>query len=292
MSRFNAAGLAYGHGAHNAVDEAAFLLLEALFLPIDALDPFLDARLTRDERVRLAGLIEMRVTTRRPAAYLLNRAYMQGEAFYVDERVIVPRSFIGEFLCGDLVGADGLVDPDEIADVLDLCTGAGPLAILAARVFPRAAIDAVDVSGEALAVAARNVAAHDLADRIRLIEGDLFAPLGDKRYDLILCNPPYVETAAIAAFPPEYAAEPRLAHDGGADGLAFARRILSQAPAHLKDGGALLCEIGGGRARLEAEFPHLPLLWLDTEGSQGEVFFARAADLAAPARGKRQSRRG
>lgn len=283
VSRFNAANLAFGHGTTNAVDEAAFMLLEALRLPIDTLDPFLDARLTHAERVHVLSLIESRVTSRKPAAYLLNRAYIQGEPFYVDERVIVPRSFIGELLFGGLIGEGALIDnPSEIANVLDLCTGGGSLAILAARVFPNAEIDAVDLSPDAMAVARRNIEAHGLTRRIHLHEGDLFAPLGAKRYDVILTNPPYVETAAMAAFPPEFAAEPRLAHDGGRDGLDIVRRILRAAPEHLTKSGALICEIGRGRERLEAEFPALPLIWLDTQESEGEVFFARAADLAAP----------
>jgi ribosomal protein L3 glutamine methyltransferase len=288
VSSFAGAGLAFGLGATNAVDEAAFLLLEALHLPIDTLDPFLDARLTRAERAHLAGLIDARIAQRVPAAYLLKRAYIQGEPFYVDERVIVPRSFIGELLFGGLIGEGALIeDAEEVAGVLDLCTGGGSLAILAARVFPNAEIDAVDLSAEALSVARRNVEEHGLAARIALHEGDLFAPVGAKRFDVILTNPPYVETAAVAAFPPEYAAEPRLAHDGGPDGLAIVRRILAEAPRHLTEDGALICEIGAGRARLEAEFPDLPLIWLDTRESEGEVFFARRADLA-PARPKRR----
>jgi ribosomal protein L3 glutamine methyltransferase len=285
VSRFNAAELAFGHGTTNAVDEAAFLLLEALHLPIDTLDPFLEARLTRAERVHLLSLIEARIATRKPAAYLVKRAYIQGEPFYVDERVIVPRSFMGELLLGGLVGEGALIEnPSEILSVLDLCAGGGSLAILAARVFPNARIDAVDLSSDALAVARRNVEAHDLKDRIALYEGDLFAPLGPKRYDVILTNPPYVETGVVEAFPPEYAAEPRLAHDGGADGLALIRHILRAAPQHLSASGVLVCEIGRGRARLEAEFPALALTWLDTQESESEVFFARATDLAAPAR--------
>jgi ribosomal protein L3 glutamine methyltransferase len=282
VSRFNSAQLAFGHGTTNAVDEAAFMLLEALHLPIDTLDPFLDARLLPAECARLAALIEARVSTRKPAAYLLNRAYIQGEPFFVDERVIVPRSFIGELLFSGLVGEGALIeDPGEVASVLDLCTGGGSLAILAARVFPRARIDAVDLSPDALAVAAHNVGMHGLGQRIFLHEGDLFAPLGARRFDIILTNPPYVETMAVDAFPPEFAAEPRLAHDGGVDGLALVRRILHSARDHMTKKGALICEIGVGRDRLETEFPELPLIWLDTRESEGEVFFARAADLAA-----------
>ncbi|MGD0562282.1 MAG: 50S ribosomal protein L3 N(5)-glutamine methyltransferase [Roseiarcus sp.] len=285
ISRFNAAGLVYGHGATNAVDEAAFIVLEALRLPIDALDPFLDASLTRAERLRLLELIDARVATRKPAAYLLNRAYIQGVPFYVDERVIVPRSFIGELLFGGLVGEGSLIeDADSIESALDLCTGGGSLAILAANVFENARIDAVDLSADALEVARRNVVDHKLSDRIALFQGDLFAPLGPKRYDLILANPPYVDAESFAAFPAEYAAEPRLAHEGGRDGLDLVRRILAGARDHLTPEGALVCEVGRGRARLEAEFPQLPMMWLDTEESEGEVFLVRAADLAAPRR--------
>ena len=286
VSRFQAAGLVFGHGASNAIDEAAFLVLEALHLPIDALDPFADAKLLTAERRRLDALIEARATTRKPAAYLLNRAYIQGVPFYVDERVIVPRSFIGELLFSGLVGEGGLIEaPESVGRVLDLCTGGGSLAILAARVFPNAAIDATDLSPDALAVARRNVEEHGSQDRIRLVEGDLFSGLAAERYDLILTNPPYVTEAAAAAFPPEYAAEPRLAHVGGADGLDIVRRIVREARAHLKPGGALVCELGQGREAFEAAFPDLDALWLDTAESEGEVFFARTEAL--PAAGRR-----
>ena len=285
VSRFNGADLAYGHGATNAVDEAAFIVLEGLKLPIDALDPFLDARLTRAERARLIALIDARVSTRKPAAYLLNRAYIQGVPFYVDERAIVPRSFIGELLFHGLVGPGAPIDePSAVASALDLCAGGGSLAVLAARVFTNAMIDAVELSADALAVARRNVEEHDLADRVTLHQGDLFAPLGAKRYDLILANPPYVDAESLAAFPLEYAAEPRLAHEGGRDGLDIVRRILAEAGAHLTEEGALVCEVGRARARLEAAYPDLPFLWLDAEESEveGEVFVLSARDLAAP----------
>jgi ribosomal protein L3 glutamine methyltransferase len=285
VSRFQAAGLVFGHGATNAVDEAAFLVLEGLGLPIDALDPFADARLLTAERRRLDELIEARATTRKPAAYLLNRAYIQGVPFYVDERVIVPRSFIGELLFSGLLGEGGLIEaPERIETILDLCAGGGSLAVLAARVFPNAAIDATDVSPDALAVARRNVEEHGLDERIRLVEGDLFGGLAGARYDLILTNPPYVTEAAAAAFPPEYAAEPKLAHVAGADGLDVVRRIVREARAHLRPEGALICELGAGRARFEAAFPDLDVVWLDTEESHGEVFFARAEDLPATPR--------
>jgi ribosomal protein L3 glutamine methyltransferase len=289
VGRFHAAGLVFGHGATNALDEAAFLILEALHLPIEAFDPFADAKLLMPERRRLLELIEARVETRKPAAYLLNRAYIQGVRFYVDERVIVPRSFIGELLFTGLVGEGGMIEaPERIESVLDLCAGGGSLAILAARVFPNARVDAADVSPDALAVAARNVAEHGLEDRIRVVESDLFAALGAQRYDLILSNPPYVTTAAAAAFPPEYAAEPRLAHVGGEDGLDLVRRIVTGARAHLNPGGALVCELGQGRDAFEAAFPDLDAIWLDTAESEGEVFFASAEAL--PGGGRRRGK--
>jgi ribosomal protein L3 glutamine methyltransferase len=285
IGRFQAAGLAFGHGATNAVDEAAFMILEALYLPIDSLDPFADAKLLPEERQRLADLIDARVTTRKPAAYLLKRAYIQGVPFYVDERVIVPRSFIGELLFTEMVGEGGLIDdPEDVERVLDMCTGGGSLAILAAGAFPYAQVDAVDISEDALAVARRNVEQHKLTERIELLQGDLFAPVADRQYDVILANPPYVDIASLAAFPPEYAAEPRIAHAGGKDGLDFVRRILAEARAHLNPGGALICEIGRGRGTLEDDYPDLNWMWLDTKESEGEVFFIRADDLPTPKR--------
>ncbi len=280
VGRFRAAGLAFGHGVTTALDEAAFIILEGLDLPIDTLDPFLDAKLLRRERERLDALIEARVTTRKPAAYLLKRAYIRGAPFYVDERVIVPRSFIGELLMTTFAAERGLTgDPAAVSRVLDLCAGGGSLAILAALVFPNATIDAADLSAEALAVARRNVDEHGLSDRIALKQGDLFAPLKGARYDLILANPPYVDADALAAFPPEYAAEPRIAHAGGPDGLDIVRRILSEANRHLTPDGTLVCEIGRGQGRLVSEFPDLPFVWLDTEESAGEVFLLRASDF-------------
>jgi ribosomal protein L3 glutamine methyltransferase len=291
VSRFLSAGLAFGHGATTALDEAAFLILEGLGLPIDTLEPFLDARLLRHERARLLELIEARASRRKPAAYLLNRAYIKGVPFYVDERVIVPRSLIGELLMTAFAEDNELIgDPEGVTSVLDLCAGGGSLAILAARVFPNARIAAVDVSPDALEVAKRNLEDHGLRDRIALQRGDLFAPLKGKRFDLILANPPYVDAETIAGFPPEYAAEPTIAHAGGTDGLDIVRRILSAAPEHLTAGGALVCEVGGGGARLEHEFPHLPFVWLDTEDTSGEVFLLRASDFEAARLRRRRKR--
>lgn len=278
MTRFRAAELYHGHGATSALDEAAFILLEALSLPVDDINPWLDARLTLAEREKICGLIETRVTTRKPAAYLLNKVYQQGMPFYVDERVIVPRSFIGELLTKDHVVGDGALIPDPLAisSVLDLCTGSGCLAIIAAHVFPNAMIDAVDLSKDALAVAAKNVENYDLADRITLHQGDLFKPLGKKKYDLIITNPPYVDAVTMAMLPLEFRAEPKMALDGGMDGFDIVRKIIAEAPKHLNKGGGLLCEIGTDRDILEEQFPDVAFLWLDTEESEGEVFWLPA----------------
>ncbi len=278
ISRFRGAGLAHGHGATNALDEAAFIILESLKLPVDDINPWLEAKLLVSERERLTKLIDDRVTTRKPAAYLLNRTYMHGIPFYVDERVIIPRSFIGELMVKGLFDEAGLgfdLEPENVESVLDLCTGSGCLAILAANTFHNATIDASDLSGAALEVARINLKEHDLEDRITLHQGDLFAPLKDQKFDLIICNPPYVAIAEADAFPPEYAHEPRMAHVGGDDGFALVREIIKRAPKHLNQGGGLLCEVGIGRELLDAEFPKLNFFWLDTEEAEGEVFFLK-----------------
>ena len=276
VRRFQAARLAYGHGTTNARDEAAFVVLEALRLPIDRLEPYLDLRPTPGERARLLTLIDARVSSRLPAPYLVGAAYMHGVRFHADRRALIPRSFIGDML------ADGVLpigDAGKIKRVLDLCTGSGCLAILAALAFPRARIDACDLSAGALALARRNVKSHRLGDRIALHRGDLFAPLAGQRYDLIISNPPYVDAKAMARLPTEYRHEPRLALAAGDDGLAVVRRILADAPRYLTRNGALLCEIGRGQKPLEAAFPRLPFLWLDTEHSTGEVFWIAADRL-------------
>ncbi len=284
VSRFVEAKLVFAHGTTDPIAEAAFLVCEALHLHPEQFETFTTARVTAPEAKTILELIERRVRTRKPAAYLVNKIYMRGLPFYVDERVIVPRSYIGEILDSHFAsGEDGtyalLGDPCEVERVLDLCTGSGCLAILAARHFPNALIDAVDVSKDALAVAVRNVSEHGLEERVALYRGDLFAPLGNARYDLILSNPPYVDAEGMAALPAECRAEPKLAFDGGADGLDLVRRILNEAGRHLTPQGGLLCEIGRGREQLEAAFPQLPLLWLDSEDSEAEVFWIAAADL-------------
>jgi ribosomal protein L3 glutamine methyltransferase len=278
ISRFRNAGLAHGHGATNALDEAAFIILEALKLPVDDINPWLDAKLLQSERDRLSQLIEDRVTTRKPAAYLLQRTYMHGVPFYIDERAIVPRSFIGELMVKGLFDEAGLgfdLQPEEVTSVLDLCTGSGCLAILAANLFHNATIDAADISSDALDVARINLKEHDLSDRITLHHGNLFAPLKGQKFDLIITNPPYVATAEADAFPPEYAHEPRMAHVGGEDGFEIVREIIRQAPKYLNAGGGLLCEVGIGRELMDAEFPKLNFFWLDTEEAEGEVFFLK-----------------
>ena len=273
VARFRAARLAYGHGTTNAVDEAAFMVLEALRLPIHRIDPWLDLVPTPAEKARLVTLIEARVGLRMPAPYLLEAAYMQGVRFHIDRRALIPRSFIGDLLAG---GALPTAKPRRI---LDLCTGSGCLAILAALAFPRAKIDAVDLSAGALALARRNVATHRLGDRITLHRGDLFKPLQGQRYDLIISNPPYVDAGGMAKLPPEFRHEPRMALAAGDDGLDLVHRILTEAPKHLTKSGGLVCEIGRGRAPLEAAYPKLPFLWLDTELSEGEVFWLSRSDL-------------
>jgi ribosomal protein L3 glutamine methyltransferase len=280
VSRFTAAGLVYGHGTQSALDEAAFLILHSLNLPIDQLDPWLDARLLAGEREKLLEILTARIETRRPAAYLTNAAYIQGHRFYVDERVIVPRSFVGELLAGGQLSRI-LRAPESTVRVLDLCTGSGCLAILSALAFPEATVDATDLSPDALEVARRNVADYGLGDRICLLQGDLFEPVAGRRYDLIVANPPYVPAAAVATFPPEYAAEPAMAHLGGEDGLAIVRRILRDAARHLTEQGALVVEVGTGRPILEAQYPGLPFLWLDTAESSGEVFLLESDQLPA-----------
>ncbi len=279
ISRFHAAGLVFGHGSDNAWDEAAYLLLHGLHLPPDTLDPFLDARLLERERLRCVDLIHERINTRKPAAYLTGEAWLQGERFLVDERVIMPRSPISELLAEGL--APWIDDPDAVGRVLDLCTGSGCLAILAAHAFGNAAVDAVDVSADALAVAQSNIELHGLGDRVQALRSDLLAQVpADRRYDLIVCNPPYVNEQSMKALPPEYRHEPRLALAGGADGMDLVRRILADAPRFMTAEGLLVLEIGHERAHFEAAFPELDPVWLDTAATTGQILLLRRAQLA------------
>jgi ribosomal protein L3 glutamine methyltransferase len=277
VSRFNQAELSFGHGSANAYDEAAYLILHTLHLPLDLLEPFLDARLSAAEIDAVLNVIERRAAERVPAAYITQEAWMHGFRFHVDERVIVPRSFIGELL------QDGLQpyveDPEQVSAVLELCTGSGCLAILAAHAFPNADIDAVDLSAPALEVAARNVTDYKLEDRIALFEGDLYAPLAERRYDVIISNPPYVNAASMQELPAEYKHEPDMALAGGADGMDVVRRIIGDARNWLTENGVLVVEIGNERAHVEAAFGGLDLVWMSTSAGDDNVFLIQAADL-------------
>jgi ribosomal protein L3 glutamine methyltransferase len=296
VSRFQESGVVFAHGTTDPVSEAVFIVGEALHLAPDPFEMFATARVARHESEKILALITERVMSRKPAAYLLNKIYMRGLPFYVDERVIVPRSFIGELLDSHFDGGDAslIENPDTITDVLELCTGSGCLAILAAQAFPEARIDAVELSEDAFAVAERNVADYALEDRITLYRGDLFGPLkkaankagNTPRYDLIITNPPYVDAEGMAALPDECRHEPAMAFDGGEDGLDIVRRIIEGAGEYLNEDGGLLCEIGRGREVIEDAYPDLPFLWLDTEDSEGEVFWLPADVLRA---GKRQT---
>ncbi|MEZ5802170.1 MAG: 50S ribosomal protein L3 N(5)-glutamine methyltransferase [Rhizobiaceae bacterium] len=284
VSAFSAADLHYGHGSATALDEAVFLILESLHLPVDDFNAFADARLTVREKALLGERIALRIEKRVPAAYLTGRSWLAGLPFRSDARALAPRSFIAELLRSPLFDGSGqgmalVADPESVASVLDLCTGGGSLAILAAYAFPNAEIDAADLSSEALSLAGENVAEHGLEDRIRLVQGDLFAAVKGRHYDLIITNPPYVGRETMENLPPEFRHEPEMALASGEDGFDIVRRILGEAKTHLNPGGGLLCEIGTDRKILEADYPDVPFLWLDTEGSEGEVFWLERDQL-------------
>jgi ribosomal protein L3 glutamine methyltransferase len=272
--RLAAARLAYGHGTTNAAQEAAWLVAHALGLPPDRLR--LQARVSPSRQARALRLIERRIAERKPAAYLAREAWLAGLRFHVDERVIVPRSHIAGLLTQRL--SPWIRDPAGVRTALDLCTGSGCLAIHLARRFPRARVDAADISRAALEVARRNVRRYRLAPRVRLIESDLFDRLRGRRYDLIVCNPPYVTAAALRRLPREYRHEPRIALAGGRDGLALVRRIVAAAAVHLNPAGLLVVEVGAGRARTERTFRDIELLWPETPCGH-PVFIAERAAL-------------
>ena len=276
VESFNRAGLYFGHGSTNAYDEAAYLLLHTLTLPLDELDPVLERRLSVAEIGALDELVRRRIEERVPAAYLTHEAWLGDSRFYVDERVIVPRSFIAELLRDELY--PWVRDDQPINKALDLCTGSGCLAILLARAFPDAAVDATDLSADALEVAARNVADYQLEQRIQLVRGDLFSGLSAD-YDVIVSNPPYVNRASMKKLPREYRAEPEMALAGGEDGLDIVHRILAQAGDHLAPQGVLIVEIGHNRDELEKAFPRLPFTWIETSGGDGFVFLLTAQQL-------------
>jgi ribosomal protein L3 glutamine methyltransferase len=266
-SGLEAAGVAFGHGTTNAFDEAAWLALWKLGLPLDQLDEHAQRDLEPGEEQAVRALLQERIASRKPAAYLTREAWLQGVPFYVDERTIVPRSFIAELL------ADGTIDPwlsDATHRVLDLCTGNGSLAVLAAMAYPEVEVDGADISPEALEVARINVDRHALGGRIRLLQSDGLAALPGP-YDLILCNPPYVNAASMAALPAEYRAEPGLALAGGADGMDFVRALLRDAPARMNEDAVLVLEIGNERAHFEDAFPQLETVWLETSAGEDQV---------------------
>lgn len=271
VERFEAAGLSYGHGTANALDEAAWLILYSLGLPVDELNPHLDEPLTEAKYRAAKSLLDLRVRSRKPAAYLTHEAWLGKLRFYVDERVIVPRSFIAELLRGQTPNADDLrgLSPSS---VLDLCTGSGCLAILAALTWPNAKVDAADLSSDALAVARKNVADYKLARRVRLVKSDLFSALPGRKYDLIISNPPYVKASSMRKLPDEYRKEPEMALASGVDGLDHTRRILAKAKEHLNPEGLLVVEVGHNRAALERAFPKLALEWPRVGAGTGYVF--------------------
>ena len=270
-ARLTESGVSFGHGTANAFDEAAWLVLWCLGLPLDSLDEFAERALSADELLKVDALLDQRIASRKPAAYLTREAWLQGVPFYVDERAIVPRSFIAELIADESIDAwlSG-----STTRVLDLCTGNGSLAVLAAMAWPEVQVDAIDLSAEALAVALINIEKHGLKDRIRLLQGNGLEPVkhaADGKYDLILCNPPYVNSASMARLPAEYRAEPELALAGGADGMDFIRRLLADAPQYLREHGVLVLEIGNEREFFEAAFPQLEVVWMETSAGEDQV---------------------
>lgn len=282
VSRFNGAKLFFGHGSVNAFDEAAYLILHTLNLPLDKLEPFYDARLLPEEVRSVLNVIERRAVERVPAAYLTNEAWLGDYRFYVDERVIVPRSFIAELIPEQF--SPWVEDADGVENILELCTGSGCLPIMMADAFPAAHIDAVDISPDALAVASRNVDDYQLQDRISLIESDLYDKLPKKKYDLIITNPPYVNAGSMSKLPPEYLREPQIALAGGDDGMDLVRRIVAGASERLTKKGLLVVEIGNERAFAEAAFPDLELTWVSTSAGDDMVFLLQADQLAGSAK--------
>ena len=277
ITRFNTANLFFGHGSNNAFDEAAYLILHTLKLPLDRLDPFLDAHLLPDETASVLQVIERRTVDRVPAAYLTNEAWLGDYRFYVDERVIVPRSFIAELIPEQF--APWVDDPESVTNILELCTGSGCLPIMLADAFPNAQIDAVDISPDALDVARRNIDDYQLQDRITLIESNLYANVPQKEYDLIVTNPPYVNAGSMAKLPQEYQREPQIALAGGTDGMDLVRKIVEGAAERLSRRGVLIVEIGNEREFAEAAFPNLELTWLSTSAGDDAVFLLTADQL-------------
>ena len=282
VSKFNKTNLSYGHGTDNAFDEAIYLVMEILDLPIEALDFFLDAKLSEGEREQIIEIIDRRIKTRKPAPYLTNKIFVQDYCFYVDERVNIPRSLLSELISSDLIGGKEfnlIDDPKDIKSVLDICCGSAFLSIIAANKFTNAKIDAIDISKDALEVAKINVKDYGMEDRVTLLEGDLFKPVANKKYDLILINAPYLSSEDIAKMPAEYAHEPKRAIESGADGLKLIKRIINSAADHLTENGMLLCDIGTARQNLEEAYPHLDFMWFDMEDSKNNAFWLTYEEL-------------
>jgi ribosomal protein L3 glutamine methyltransferase len=276
---FNTAGLFFGHGNSNAFDEAAYLILHTLKLPLDKLDPFMDARLLPEEVAAVLKVIERRTVERVPAAYITREAWLGSYRFYVDERVIVPRSFIAELIPDRF--SPWIEDADTVSGILELCTGSGCLPIMLADAFPNAVVDTADISRDALEVAQRNVEEYELQERINLIESDLYANVPRKRYDMIVTNPPYVNAGSMGTLPKEYLHEPQIALAGGDDGMDLVRRIVAGAAERLTDDGILVVEVGNERAFTEAAFPNLELTWMTTSAGDDMVFLVTAEQLKA-----------
>ena len=283
VSRFEESGIFFGHGADNSYDEAVWLILSALHLPHDTLENFLDAVITETERKHLAHLIDQRITKRTPTAYLLREAWLRGFKFYVDERVIVPRSFIAELLDFNDDGEHGLQPwiehPELINSAADICTGSGCLGILLANAFPDAAIDMVDISPDAIAVCNININNYGLQDQITAIQSDMFSALKGKNYDLIISNPPYVDAPSMAMLPNEYRNEPQIALGSGVAGLDHTHTILREAANYLNDNGILVVEIGHNQAALMQAYPDLPFTWLEVASGSQFVFLLTKEEL-------------
>jgi ribosomal protein L3 glutamine methyltransferase len=278
VSQFEASDIFYGHGTDNAYDEAVWLVMSALHLPMDTLNNFLDARLTMSERNKLAGLLEQRINQHMPTAYLVKEAWLQGLKFYVDERVLIPRSFIAELLNDGL--SPWIEFPELIESAADICTGSGCLGILLASAFPNAAVDVVDVSSDALDVAKINIANYALEEQVSAIQSDMFTALKGKKYDVIISNPPYVDAPSMATLPTEYRSEPQIALGSGSDGLDHTHTILREAANYLNDNGILIVEIGHNREALEAAYPNIVFTWLEVSSGNEFVFLLTKAQLA------------
>jgi ribosomal protein L3 glutamine methyltransferase len=277
VSQFEASDIFYGHGTDNAYDEAVWLIMSAVHLPMDTLNNFLDARLTTAERVKLTDLIEQRITQHTPTAYLVKEAWLQGLKFYVDERVLIPRSFIAELLAQEL--SPWIEFPEMVESAADICTGSGCLGVLLASTFPNAAIDVIDISQDAIDVANINIANYGLENQITAIQSDMFTALKGKTYDLIISNPPYVDAPSMAALPAEYQSEPQLALGSGVAGLDHTHTILREAGKHLNDDGILIVEIGHNREALEAAYPNIVFNWLEVSSGNAFVFLLTKSQL-------------